>query len=419
MEMDSLLINKIRNSVKIKILRKSISEFPYYIFDYLFIGISLLKNLVKYRESYKKNLVIVTASDKFFANSLFQLLDNLSLQDEIKLIIVYDLGMTSEQVSKLKDEYKNVTYRKFEFNEYPKFFKERDEYGKLGAYGWKPSIIWKLLNEFKCQIVWLDTGNLINKKFKLVRIVLSNIGFFSPISAGDIKTYTHPSTLNNLNFPEKYKKKRMLTGGFCCFDWENKESKELLLKWKNFALDKDIIVPEGSTPNNHKWDQSLLTLLVYKSKKYLYLPKIKKIFGIKVNQNPGRYFYLVEALPKSKASKLREEWYKKYKTISTLTIKDSEIIWVTSLNNIKKVKIKLLKNNKVIYSAFNDEDFEFIKNPNNLKVKRRMKFIDFYLTTENNYLEYLANKKKKVIFLESEDVNHIKSKLSNSFKLEI
>ena len=48
-----------------------------------------------------------------------------------------------------------------------------------------------------------------------------------------------------------------------------------------------------------------------------------------------------------------------------------------------------------------------------------MKFIDFYLTTENNYLEYLANKKKKVIFLESEDVNHIKSKLSNSFKLEI
>ena len=43
-----------------------------------------MKNLFKYRESYKKNLVVVTASDKFFANSLYQLLDNLYLQNKIK-----------------------------------------------------------------------------------------------------------------------------------------------------------------------------------------------------------------------------------------------------------------------------------------------------------------------------------------------
>ena len=378
-----------------------------------------MKNLFKYRESYKKNLVVVTASDKFFANSLYQLLDNLYLQNEIKAIIVYDLGMTSEQVAKLNNHYKEIIYKKFKFNEYPKFFSEVDDYGKMGAYAWKPSIIWEVFNEYKCQVVWLDTGNLINNKFKLVRIVLSNIGFFSPVSAGRIKEYTHSSTLDNLNFPEYYENKRMLTGGFCCFDWESETSKELLLKWKNLSSEKELIIPAESTLNNHKHDQSLLTLLIYKSKKYKYVPRIKKVFGIKVNQNPGRYFYLVEGLDNSKASELREKWYKKYKTISTLTIKDSKIIWITSLKNINKVKIKLLKNNKVIYSALNDEDLGFIKSPNNLGTRRRIKFVDIYLTTEVPIFDYLKEENKEVVFLESEDITHIKKKLADSLSLKI
>ena len=119
-----------------------------------------MKNLVKYRQSYKKNLVFVTASDKYYANSLFQLLDNLYLQNKIKAIIVYDLGMTSEQVAKINNDYNEVTYKKFKFNEYPKFFSEVDDYGKMGAYAWKPSIIWEVFNEYKCQVVWVDTGNL-------------------------------------------------------------------------------------------------------------------------------------------------------------------------------------------------------------------------------------------------------------------
>ena len=69
-------------------------------------------------------------------------------------------------------------------------------------------------------------------------------------------------------------------------------------------MNKNLIHPIGSSPKNHKWDQSLLTVLVYKFGKYPYTPKIKKIFGIKVNQNPGRYFYLVEGLKDSTAEEI-------------------------------------------------------------------------------------------------------------------
>tara|TARA_B100001057_G_scaffold457121_1_gene505174 strand:- start:556 stop:1815 length:1260 start_codon:yes stop_codon:yes gene_type:complete len=419
MELARLLISKIKNSTKIKIFKKFIFEFPYYFLDFSFIAVSLLKNIIQHQKIYKKNLVIVTASDKFFANSLFQLLENLKLQDELQEVIVYDLGMTQEQVNKLYSKYPDVNYKRFEFDNYPAFFKEVDGYGKMGAYAWKPSIIWEVLNEYKCQVVWLDTGNLINSKFKFVRIVLSNIGFFSPISAGNIKDYTHKSTLKNLNFPEKFKNKKMLTGGFCCFDWDNEESKELLNNWKMLSSKKELIFPHGSTPYNHKHDQSLLTLLTYSSKNYSYIPKIKKVFGIKVNQNPGRYFYLLEGSKNSKASQFREEWYKKYKTISTLTIKDAEIIWITSLINIDRVKIKLLKKNKVIYTSFSDENFGLIKDSKKFSLNRRNKFIDIYLTTESDFLNYLEEKNKKVIFLESDEINYIKLKLSEVLQLNI
>ena len=72
---------------------------------------------------------------------------------------------------------------------------------------------------------------------------------------------------------------------------------------------KELIIPHGSTPNNHKHDQSLLTLLTYSSKKYYYIPKIKKVFGIKVNQNPKLgsldrpNSYIGRSLPRENAKK--------------------------------------------------------------------------------------------------------------------
>ena len=52
------------------------------------------------------------------------MLENLKLQDEIQEIIVYDLGMTSEQINKLYSKYSDITYKKFKFEEYPAFFKK-------------------------------------------------------------------------------------------------------------------------------------------------------------------------------------------------------------------------------------------------------------------------------------------------------
>ena len=49
--------------------------------------------------------------------------------------------MNDKQVSNIKSNFPEVIIEKFNFENYPSFIGERDDYGLLGAYAWKPNII--------------------------------------------------------------------------------------------------------------------------------------------------------------------------------------------------------------------------------------------------------------------------------------
>ena len=66
----------------------------------------------------------------------------------------------------------------------------------------------------------------------MVRIIVSALGVFSPISAGSIINWTHKDTLNYLNTEKSIYKKRNLTGGIVAFDWENQNARNLSKDWK-------------------------------------------------------------------------------------------------------------------------------------------------------------------------------------------
>jgi len=155
-------------------VKNKILDYPYYLGDAYIITISYLKNILFKGFIYDKNVVAVTGSDANFAQTLFQLLDNLRLNNFFTDVIVYDLGMTLPQLNQLKNNYSFVEIKKFEFNKYPKFISKRDDYGTLGAYAWKPNIILEILEDRKSKVVWLDSANLINSRFKRVLAVLTN-----------------------------------------------------------------------------------------------------------------------------------------------------------------------------------------------------------------------------------------------------
>ena len=61
--------------------------------------------------------------------------------------------------------------------------------------------------------------------------------------------------------------------------------RKLVDLWKTYALQKDLILPEGANSSNHRWDQTLLTLIYYRDYQKLYSLKTYFVFGIKVHQD--------------------------------------------------------------------------------------------------------------------------------------
>ena len=51
-------------------------------------------------------------------------------------------------------------------------------------------------------------------------------------------------------------------GGVCGFDGRNPAVRRLVDRWKDLALREEVIAPSGSNLLNHRYDQSLLTLVL-------------------------------------------------------------------------------------------------------------------------------------------------------------
>tara|TARA_Y100000741_G_scaffold114024_1_gene85518 strand:+ start:95 stop:1306 length:1212 start_codon:yes stop_codon:yes gene_type:complete len=364
------LLLKLYKSQKLKIYKNFIKEIHFYFGDIFIIFYCFLLNLIKLGKPYDKRVAIVTASDDLFAETLFQLLNNLNKYKFHEELIVYDLGMNDNQISYIKSEYPEVIIENFNFHNYPSFIGKRDDHGLLGHYAWKPNIIYETLEKYKKKVVWLDSANLINSKFIFVLIVLSNKNFFSPISAGTVKEYTSKQVLKDINYPARKLSKRNLTGGFNAFDWNDIKSRETAKIWRDYSNKEEMINPKDTNKSNSRHDQSLLTAVVYKDNYFGYLPKIKKIFGIRVNQNPNQDFFLFADEHNEYSGKLYFDWYKHYKNISTKTINYSKIIWVLNPKDMKRIPKKYLRNKKVLCCIYNQDDLL------NLRLSN---FIDAYL----------------------------------------
>jgi len=409
------MILRIRKSIKIKnMINYTFDSFRFAI-DLILVFYSAIKNIVLYRKLYKEDLTIVTATDQIFFESLIQLLENIRYYEKEIPIVVYNLGIEESQYRTILDKkFNNLNIKDFDFSSFPKFYSERDKFNRLGQYAWKSAIINKELISSKKQVLWFDTGNLITKKVTLIRIIVSALGVFSPISAGSIINWTHKDTLNYLNTEKSIYKKRNLTGGIVAFDWENQNARNLSKDWKDYCSVEKCIAPKGSNRDNHRQDQSILSILKYKNKKISTLPRLKKTFGLLVNQNPGRKVYLSEALEGDLLDNFRKEWYKNNFEFSVNTIKMADLIWVIDIKNINKVQKKFLNVADVIVSlTVNDlKNLDYL----NKELSIYEKYIDYYLVHDIEYSDFESNDFKqlnKVIKFNENSIRGIVIKLLN------
>jgi hypothetical protein len=210
----------------------------------------------------KNDFIIVTGADSSHHKSLKQLLLSIMLYEKNTKVIVFDLGLTGSEIKDLREKFRTAEIRKFNYSKYPKHFNIKIN---AGEYAWKPVIISDILNEFKCSVCWMDAGNILLSPLNTIRKIMNFNGFYSPYSSGKIFKWTHPKTLNFLKTSDKTLYKHNLNGACVAVNYKYAEVKKVIDNWKQCALKKECIAPEGSSRENHRQDQAALSVLAYQS----------------------------------------------------------------------------------------------------------------------------------------------------------
>lgn len=218
----------------------------------------------------KNELVILTAVCKNYAHKLKKLIGSIHHYEPYIYIYVYDLGLTTEQVKDIK-KYKNVIYKYLDLSKYPKWLYIRTQTGDRGIkQSLKIIAMYELLNSIPNDILWLDADNQIGTNLKYIRNNINKYQFCTSCLENDshMKNYTHQGMLDYFNVSD-YKKSTLgnLSTGFFGIKGGTQTSiyKNILKHAFECVMDKNCIEPNNSSLKNHRYDASLLTILLEKN----------------------------------------------------------------------------------------------------------------------------------------------------------
>ncbi|XP_072051352.1 uncharacterized protein [Amphiura filiformis] len=198
-------------------------------------------------------------------------------------IVAYDLGLTPEQAAKMKTMC-NVDLRQFDFKKYPRHVKN------LHTYAWKPLIIKETLTEFG-SIFYGDSSVRFRRSLSfLFQFLKENHGFMQHIHSFNPRLkeaqyyMTHPKTFLELKVKrDRYKNDigytPWISAGRVLYVNNSFLHENIITPMVDCALRPQCISPEGAhrgwkPPNGsnhpHRFDSSVLSLLVYKNMRGFY-----------------------------------------------------------------------------------------------------------------------------------------------------
>ncbi|XP_041460024.1 uncharacterized protein LOC121411390 isoform X2 [Lytechinus variegatus] len=215
-------------------------------------------------------------------------------------IILYNLGLNTTSLETVKNLC-DVQVRTFPFKSYPKHVKN------LHTYAWKPIIIDITLREFGA-IFWGDSSiRLKGSLRKLLPVSLNHHGYMTHFHAFDPKKkeeikhqyfYTHPQLYDNLgvNRTEYYHSDGMAPHAAANRQLYVNSSyiqQAIVQPMLKCALEYRCISPVGARLPKHRFDASILAILIYKNLKGEW----------KRTNNDNRYFDEVVYLRKNTLGK--------------------------------------------------------------------------------------------------------------------
>lgn len=232
---------------------------------------------------------ITGANAPFFQSLRDNLLSSLFKYEPTSPIVVWDLGLDTDQRQELEQiaderaKMGGVTIRDYPEQELPPHYNM-----KCWNYAFKSYCIYHSLRDVKTRFAfWLDAGCGIRGKLDAERTILSMYGFYSPFSSTTVGKLTVPQLLADF-YDDKceYAPIQMLSSGVDGFDIQNPFTWKLVSEWYRTGMVENLLAPQGASLANHRYDQSLLSLVYYsRRKKMPYL--CRYYYNIKIHLNKG------------------------------------------------------------------------------------------------------------------------------------
>ena len=354
-------------NISLKLL--DLTKNSYYVFfDICLIIFGCIILFVKREMFFDKSIVYVTASDENYFKRSMNLLRSINKFDSKQKVVFYDLGLNETQQKTLL-EFANVTVKKFNFDEYPKFISERrDNHEKLGEYGWKGIIFKTELINSESSVLWLDAACVLTKNPLLIKLLISAYGFFATYSSNNISDWTHKDTLNYFNFPKNLYSKRNFMSGIVGSNKSN-SSLNLVSQWSKYSQIEECIAPKNSNRFNHRQDQAVLTLLIYINKIQNTCSKYYKIYGIKIGQTFSKFYIQVNKLD-TKNENYANAIIKNNPSIITNSIEKAKSIVLLDYKKISRKIKKLLKDKKIYVVIYDIAEIDNVLKDDVFKINK-------------------------------------------------
>lgn len=235
---------------------------------------------------------IISGANDAYILSLMNFIEyHISIGIPIQNLIIYDLGLNKENLQKITNLINNDNFsiKKLDYNLYPEHVNLNIFNGLNCSYAFKPIIIFNESQNFNTiPILWLDCACKLNNIDNLYEVLntINKEGFYCPV--GNLENtiesieLNHPKTMSILGISRNQHIYELQSRLACIIgvNYGYFNGKTILDDWYKHSLVKDVIIPEGSSRNNHRQDQSILSALMFLYEKKYGLNFEKNRFNI-------------------------------------------------------------------------------------------------------------------------------------------
>ncbi len=223
-------------------------------------------------------LAIVAAASENHARPLFHLLESLDRHERGTEIFLYDIGLAPASRATLERQGRTIT--SFRFDDYPPHVDAKN----LRTYAWKPAIVREVMRARGLPLLYLDAGDLVHCRLDAVRAELALSGFYSRYSSQYIYNWCHPATARALGVEPEIMLERNYNAAIVGFG-DSDLARAIIQDWYEAAINPQIICPPGATTQNHRFDQTILSVLLARAARDRGVAMPKGFLGVSVHND--------------------------------------------------------------------------------------------------------------------------------------